>query len=601
MSARHVLGVSLLLSVVACGPKAGPAKNTGATQVVDAGASASETHAKWQPVASAFLAKYLQTYPVSATAAGEHKYDGNWPELANDDAERALYDETEKAIIALGDVKLDEQDAVDRDTLIEAIASARFSLDVLKAAEKDPLSYTGLLGEGLDALMSRTFATPEARMTSLASRLAGVPKIVAAAKARLKNPSKVHTETAIKQAEGLVAMVKKDVPAAAAHVPSQRAAVESAAKQAEVALVDLVKFMKTELLPRSNASFRIGKEAFEKKLAFALGDRVNAGELAKDARALLEDTQDKMFETAKELWPQVMTGAMPTGATRAEKKVVIRRVLDKLAESRPTSATILADATKLTADATAFVREHDLVRVPTEPCRIIEMPEHRRGVAIAYCDSSGPLEEKQETFYAISPTPKDWSPARTLSFYREYNNAMLADLTVHEAMPGHYLQAMHANTFKNDVRAVLGSGPFVEGWAVYAEWFMSEKGFGGPKVRMMRQKMLLRACANAILDHDIHAGAMEEKDALKLMIEETFQEEGEAVGKWKRARLTSAQLSTYFYGYREMMRLRADAEKKVGPGFSQRAYHDKLLSQGAPTMRQARMLFEAAKTPWGHT
>src|SRR4029077_14332344 len=144
----------------------------------------------------------------------------------------------------------------------------------------------------------------------------------------------------------------------------------------------------------------------------------------------------------------------------------------------------------------------DIVRVPTEPCKVIEMPEYRRGVAVAYCDSSGPLEKKQETFYAISPTPKDWPKKRADSFYREYNRSMLADLTVHEAMPGHFLQLMHNNEFSSKVRSVFGSGSFIEGWAVYTEWVMAKHGFGGPKVRLQREKMVLRLAVNAILDHD---------------------------------------------------------------------------------------------------
>ena len=219
---------------------------------------------------------------------------------------------------------------------------------------------------------------------------------------------------------------------------------------------------------------------------------------------------------------------------------------------------------------------------------MIEMPEYRRGVAIAYCDASGPLEKKQETFYAISPTPKDWPEKRADSFYREYNRSMLADLTVHEAMPGHFLQLMHNNTFPSKVRAVFSSGAFVEGWAVYGEWLMSKYGFGGPRVRMQRQKMVLRLAVNAVLDHGVHAGSMEEKDALDLMMKDAFQEEGEAVGKWKRARLSSAQLTTYYYGFTELAKLRAEMERR--PGFTERAYHDELLRYGSPALRHIRAL-----------
>jgi uncharacterized protein (DUF885 family) len=296
-----------------------------------------------------------------------------------------------------------------------------------------------------------------------------------------------------------------------------------------------------------------------------------------------------MAETARELWPTLMAPApLPPMGTPDERRAAVRKVLDKLADDRPDNATILKEANEWLEQATKFVREHDLVRLPTEPCKVIEMPEYRRGVAVAYCDASGPLEKKQETFYAISPTPKDWPQKRADSFYREYNRSMLADLTIHEAMPGHFLQLMHNNRFPSKIRAVFGSGAFVEGWAVYAEWLMAEHGFGGPKVRLQRQKMVLRLTANAILDHDIHAGTMDEKAALALMKDEAFQEDGEAVGKWNRARLSSAQLTTYFFGFTELLKLRRAAETQ--PGFSERAYHDRLLSWGSPAMKYVRQL-----------
>jgi uncharacterized protein (DUF885 family) len=214
---------------------------------------------------------------------------------------------------------------------------------------------------------------------------------------------------------------------------------------------------------------------------------------------------------------------------------------------------------------------------------------------VAYCDAPGPLEPGAAdgtlpTFFAVSPTPEDWDAERVASFYREYNGQMLRTLAVHEAMPGHVLQLAQAARYRGatKVRSAAGSGPFVEGWAVYAEWLMADKGFGGPRLKLQRQKMALRMTANAILDHDIHAGDMDEATALALMKGEAFQEDGEAVGKWKRARLSSAQLTTYYYGFSELVKLRRAAEGQ--PGFSERAYHDRLLSWGSPAMKYVRKL-----------
>ncbi len=372
-------------------------------------------------------------------------------------------------------------------------------------------------------------------------------------------------------------------------MPAQQAALLAAAKAAADALDDYQAFLTKDLLPRSDGDFRLGRARFEKKLRFELDDAVTPEAIATGARALLDKTQDEMADTARELWPDLMKGEpLPPLGTPAERKAAVRKVLDKLASDHPDNSTILAEASTWLDQATAFVKAHDLVRLPTQPCKVIEMPEYRRGVSVAYCDASGPLEKQQETFYAIAPTPKDWSKKRADSFYREYNRSMLAELTVHEAMPGHYLQLMHNNEFPSKLRAVFGSGAFVEGWAVYTEWLMAKYGFGGPKVRMQRQKMTLRLAANAILDSGIHAGTMDEKAALDLMMNDAFQEEGEAVGKWKRARLSSGQLTTYYYGFTEMMKLRAAHEKD--PGFTERTYHDKLIGSGSPSLRSARAL-----------
>src|SRR5437667_11877639 len=248
----------------------------------------------------------------------------------------------------------------------------------------------------------------------------------------------------------------------------------------------------------------------------------------------------------------------------------------------------------MVGEATDFVRSHNLVTIPATPLDVIVMPEFKRGQAIAYCDSSGPLEKNGKTFFAVAPTPNDWNEERKESFFREYNNYMVRDLTVHEAMPGHYLQLCHSNEFRAPtlVRAIFQSGSFIEGWAVYTEQMMAEQGYGGPEVRMQQLKMRLRAIANAILDQGIHAGNMNEKEAMDLMMKQTFQQEGEAVAKWKRARLTSAQLSTYFVGATEHLDLRAAEEKKLGRDFDLKKYNDQVISYGSPPVKYVRALLQ---------
>jgi uncharacterized protein (DUF885 family) len=255
---------------------------------------------------------------------------------------------------------------------------------------------------------------------------------------------------------------------------------------------------------------------------------------------------------------------------------------------------------------TGLVQEQQLVTVPdglVEAVQVIEMPEVRRGVAVAYCDAPGALEPDgptgpPSTFFAVSPTPADWAPDRVRSFYREYNDHMLRNLTVHEAMPGHVLQLAHSRTFTGStaVRAALGSGTFVEGWAVYAEQLVAdvvEAGspgdVGAMCLRLQQLKMQLRCTINAIVDVRVHTRGMTEDEAMALMMLRGHQEEGEAAGKWRRALLSHAQLSTYFVGYGEVSGIVAELGQ-ARPQLRRRDVHDAVLAHGSPSPRLLRTL-----------
>jgi uncharacterized protein (DUF885 family) len=546
--------------------------------------------AAFEAFAQRFLDESLRRNPAEATTLGEHRYDGTWPDLSAE-GERQTREFIAASQAELGRIDraaLGRQNAIDASILDNDLALALFRLDEVGGPHNNPVFYTRILGAGLDPLLTRDFQPHADRMRSLLGRLRGIPAVVAAAKAQLANPARVFTETAIEQNRGLARLTQSGLARDIEKEPALAADLTAAAGDAAAALSSFQGFLEKDLLARSNGDFRLGREAFQKKLRLVLEDDVDPEALVAAAREEISRTQQEMAQTAGELWPTVLPGEKLPPDDASGRKVLVRKVLNALSEDRPTNETIVPEASRLLADATDFVRQHDLVTLPPDPCRVVEMPEYKRGVAVAYCDASGPLEKHQETFVAISPTPADWKPERVQSFYREYNRSMLADLVVHEAMPGHFLQLMHANAFKSPVRSIFGNGAFVEGWAVYTEWLMAQNGFRGPKMKLERQKMLLRVAANAILDHDIHTANMSEREALDLMMNETFQEEGEAVGKWRRARVSSGQLSTYYYGYSELGKLRSRLEKV--PGFNERAYHDKLLSFGKPAIRYIREL-----------
>jgi uncharacterized protein (DUF885 family) len=214
---------------------------------------------------------------------------------------------------------------------------------------------------------------------------------------------------------------------------------------------------------------------------------------------------------------------------------------------------------------------------------VIEMPEFQRGNATAYLNSAPPLDAQAASMYAVSPPPKDWDAGRVKSLLEEYNSHMLQILTIHEAYPGHYVQLEYANRNPSLVRRVLGSGVYIEGWAVYTEQMMLDQGYGAGDLalRLTQLKFYLRAVANTVLDHKMHCTAMTDDEALDLLMRRSFQSEGEARLKVIRSKQSSCQLSTYFVGRMAMYRLRQEVERELGEKFDLGRYHEAVLEQGS--------------------
>jgi uncharacterized protein (DUF885 family) len=546
---------------------------------------------RFQKVAKDYIEGLLQANPEYATSLGDHRFDDKLTDYSDEAVakELARAKEARQQLEQFSDLtKLTGPNRVDVRLLKDNIDNEIFGIEELKEREWNPLLYNESLANSLYLLVARDFAPAEQRAASIRARLEKIPGVIAQAKANLKNPPQVYTETAIDQTQGAISLIREGLNETLDKAPKAKADLAPLQEKTIAALNDYKTWLKNDLLPRSTGDFRIGPDKFRKKLRFALASDMSMEDLMKAARADLEQTQKAIYETALPLYKKQFSNA--DEATLADRKKVTAAVLDKLAEQRPNDDTIVGYSKTVLKEATDFVKAKNLVTVPTTPVDIIVMPEFKRGQAIAYCDSPGPLEKNGKTFFAVAPTPNDWTPERKTSFFREYNNYMIRDLTVHEAMPGHYLQLAHSNEFKAPtlVRAIFQSGTFIEGWAVYAEQFMAENGYGGPEVKMQQLKMRLRVICNAIIDQSIHAGNMSEQEALDVMMKEGFQQEGEAVAKWKRARLSSSQLSTYFVGVTEHLALREQAKARDGAKFDLKKYNDTVLSYGSPPVKYVR-------------
>jgi uncharacterized protein (DUF885 family) len=546
---------------------------------------------KFEALARNYIERLLEMNPEWATNLGEHRYDHRMNDysLAAVERDRQFTRMYLDSLVAIDTNRLSTVNRIDFKIMRANLEAILFQLDTLKEYEWNPLVYN--IGNGIYALIARDFAPLKERLLDVQERLQAIPQIIEHAKANLKNPPRVHTETAILQNKGNISMVRDELNTFLDQVAELKEDFAPVQARAAAALEEYGTWLEKELLLKSTGDFRIGDEKFRAKLHHTLESDLSKEEILQRAEADLKNTQNILYETALQLYQTYFPQS--TDALKLEdKKAVIKAVLDKLAETRPTNETIVDLARQYLQQCTNFVRTNNLVAVPDEPINIIVMPEFRRGVAVAYCDSPGPFEEKGETFYAISPTPQDWTKERMESFFREYNNYMLQNLTIHEAMPGHYLQIAHANQFKAPtmIREVFSSGTFVEGWATYAEQLMVEKGYGGLEVKVQQLKMRLRLIINAIIDQKIHTAGMTEKEAMELMMSEGFQEEGEAAGKWRRACLTSTQLSTYYVGNTEMNDLRQAYEAKMGTAVNMKTLHDQMLSFGSPAPRYIKEL-----------
>jgi uncharacterized protein (DUF885 family) len=548
---------------------------------------------QFQQIAHDYIEGYLAANPEDATELGDHRFDDKLTEYSAEARARELAraKEARQKLEALAELsQLTGPNKVDLRLLKDQVDYQIFSLEELKEWEWNPLVYNQSLANSIYLLVARDFAPADQRIPNLRKRLEAIPTVIAQAKANLKHSPKIHTETAIEQTQGAISLVREGLSPLLNQAPQAAKDLGPIQEKTAKALEDYKAWLQQDLLPRSDGDFRLGVDKFRKKLRFALASDLSMEEIMKRAQADLAATQKAIYETALPFYQIYFPNAAKSALE--DKKKVSAAVLEKLAEQHPNDNTIVSYAQKIVREATDFTRQHDLVTVPDKPLDVIVMPEFKRGQGIAYCDSPGPLEQNGKTFFAVEPTPKDWSVQRKESFFKEYNNYMIRDLTVHEAMPGHYLQLAHSNEFRAPtlVRAIFQSGTFIEGWAVYCEQMMAEQSYGGPEVKMQQLKMRLRVICNAILDQGIHAKNMSEKEAMDLMMKEGFQQEGEAVAKWKRARLSSTQLSTYFVGVTEHLDLRDRARARDGSAFNLKKYNDSVLSFGSPPVKYVREL-----------
>ncbi len=545
---------------------------------------------KFKELVNEYLEGFYQAHPVWATYIGEHKYDylldDYSPEAIKAEVLRlGLFAEKMKSIDTL---KLNAINKVDFKILENEINDQLLRYEELKPYENSPVMYSYLIGESINSLITREFAPLRERLKSVLGRLKRLPALVRQARGNLKHPPEVQTRTAIKQNRGNINLVTNDLTKLLERLPAMKDSLKHPMEVAVKTLEEYQEFLEKDLLPRSNGDFRLGKELFEKKLKLNLNSDLSFDEILRRAEEELVHLRKRMFELAQPLHEKMLPTRQHKEKGKELENLVIKEVLDEIAKEQPKKDELLAVCRQNLKELEEFVREKDLVDLTGINPLVVEWtPEFSRGVAVAGLDSPGPLDKNLKSFFRVSPIPADWTREQEESYLREYNNYMLKDLCIHEAMPGHYVQGFYANQFPSLLRSIFGNGASIEGWAMYAERMMIHAGYLNydPRMELTQIKMYLRAIINAILDAKIHAQGMSREEAIRLMTEEGFQERSEAEGKWVRACLTSTQLSTYFVGLQEVLDLEKAYRKKMGEDFSQKDFNHQLLRYGSPPVR----------------
>ena len=595
---RPLITASLLALALAACQGQSPAPAAGDPAAATATAVDSEQDRAFAALAARYLDEGLALSPVAATQIGDHRFDAELDDLGAE-GRKASADWTRTMLAGLEAIDaaaLSREHQVDALILRNQLEGSLWDLETMQSWAWDPQVYSGLAGGAIYGLMAREFAPMPERLKSAAARMEKIPALLAQARENL-DPARVpktHAETVARQNRGIFTLIDTFItPNADQLQGADRERLDAAIAALRTAVEEHQAWLDGTLVPNAKGEFRIGAERYDQKLRFSLNSSLGREEIRSRAEAELARVRDEMYAVAKiVLKDRAGAPETPDQPSEDQRQAAIEAAMELANEDRPGRDEVVDFAKHTLEVATDFVRAHDIVTVPDDPVKIILMPEFQRGFSVAYCDSPGPLDKGLDTYYAISPIPDDWNDGQVTSFLREYNKRMIHVLTIHEAMPGHYLEGAHSASHPSTLRAALRSGPFAEGWAVYTERVLADAGYldHDPLFRLMQLKFYARSVGNAILDQGIHVENWTKEQAMDLMVRRTFQQQSEAEGKWIRAQLSSTQLATYFVGAQEHFDMRRAAEDKAGEAFDMKQYHDRVLAQGAPPVRFARQL-----------
>jgi len=541
-----------------------------------------------------FIEALWQQNPDFASSAGYHKYDSLLviPNAAQRQRDAAFAQQSLAALATFGLDSLSPNNQIDLRLLRNELRAARWYADTLKNWQWNPASYN--LGAAVGDLLNGRHCRLDRRLRNISDKISHAADFYAAARANLNNPTKEHTELALKQSAGGLAVFgsaladsvqKSGLSAAEKKTLTDRIA---AARQA---VEGYMTHLKNTVLPAGNfRSFRIGKTLFDQKFAYDIQSHFPAADIYQQALRHKAELLHDMGRRAARLYPKYFPGQKAP----ADSLALVTAVVNQLTLKHAPRDGFVDAVKRQIPTLVAFVNEHQLLtQDPSKPLVVRETPLYMRGSgAGASVSAPGPYDKGADTYYNVEPLPAEWTAAQAESYLREYNDYTLQILNIHEAIPGHYTQLVYANRSPSLVKSIFGNGAMIEGWAVYTERMMLESGYGNNSDEMwlLWAKWNMRVTLNTIIDHAIQVDNMSEHDVVTMLRRDGFQERAEAEGKWLRATLSQVQLSSYFTGYTEIYALRQELKQQAGPKFDLKAFHEKFLSYGSAPVKYIREL-----------
>jgi hypothetical protein len=558
--------------------------------------TAANQQQSFRMLARRFVNESEQRDPLFADGLGLHVYDATLDDYSEHGAHvrvRWLRHWRGRIDASMHESQLGPDDDADAHALRDAIDLELFEDATIKPRETDPTMYTGVIGNAVYSLTGRHYAPPDERFAFVAKRLALIPGIVAAAVANLQRPPRTTTLQAIDENDGNIAMYASLTTDDADASPATRAAVASALPGALASLRAFSTYLKAQLLPRSDGNPRVGARVYDRELVLANGTDEPRAQLVAEAQADFAQNRATMLQLAIPLDQKYFPKFTADESKPNAEDVVVRRVLDRLALDHPKRTTIFTTAAADVAGSETFLKAHPVVVLPRpSTLKVKPTPDFMAGFSGASLDPAGPFTPLAGSYYYIDKIPKAWSGARVTSYLRDFNNYEMRILSIHEAVPGHYVQFRYNAKVPSIVRRALANGAFVEGWAVYGEGMMLDAGYGNndPRLRLFQLKWRLREEANTIVDAEFHTGDLSEGRCRDLLERQAYQERSEAETKWHRLLLSHDQLTSYYVGL-SAIRHAQDAERaRLGSTFDLARFNAALLAMGSLEPRYIQRL-----------